>query len=55
MKEVSVMRAYLRVWMKGDFRGPVAAELRAEVDGIFTHEALKDWLARAVDEGIDPL
>jgi hypothetical protein len=53
--EVATMRAYLRQWMAGDFRGPGIDELRADVDRIRTHDDLRAWLSRALDYAIDPL
>lgn len=52
---VPTMRAYLRQWMTGDFRGPGVEELRAGVDGIVDHRTLNAWIEAALDAGVDPL
>lgn len=53
--DVAVMRAYLRQWMAGSFRGPMIDDLRARVDEIRTTDDLVRWLEDALDAGIDPL
>jgi hypothetical protein len=53
--EVATMRAYLRQWIAGDFRGPGIERLRRDVDAIRTHDDVNAWLGMAVEYGIDPL
>lgn len=53
--ELAIMRAYLAQWMEGDFKGPGADKLRADVPNIYTTADLRRWLGRAIDVGIDPL
>lgn len=53
--ELRVMRAYLRQWMRGDFRGPRVETLRRQIDHIQTTSALRWWFDVALEEGIDPL
>lgn len=53
--ELRVIRAYLRQWMAGDFRGAGVAELAADVELIGSSSALRHWLGRAFELGIDPL
>jgi len=53
--ELAAMRAYLRQWMAGDFRGEFVDELRERVDDLVTMQALNMWLEDALDAGIDPL
>lgn len=51
--QVGAMRAYLRQWIWGDFRG--ADELRTSVERIQTREDIKRWIDLATDLGMDPL
>lgn len=53
--EVGTMRAYLRQWIAGDFRGPGLAELRRDVEALASTADLHAWFDRALDLGIDPL
>jgi hypothetical protein len=53
--EIGVMRAYLRQWMAGEFRGPKVVALRRDVETIASTEDLDAWLERALEAGIDPL
>ena len=52
---LAAMRAYLRQWMAGDWRGPDIEPLRAAIDGIDSRAALSRWLDAAEPIGIDPL
>ena len=54
-EDIPIMRAYVRQWVAGDFRGEGIAELRASVDEIINLETLDAWINRAIDAGIDPL
>lgn len=54
-EHVAAMRAYLRQWMAGDWRGEAVTELRRDIDGLTSREAVSSWLDRALDMGIDPL
>lgn len=51
---IGAMRAYLRQWMEGDWRGPVD-ELRAAIDKITDRATLEQWLHDALEWEIDPL
>jgi len=53
--DLDVMRAYLRQWMRGDFKGPEIDELRNTIDVITDRASLEAWMERAVDAGVDPL
>lgn len=54
--QIAAMRAYLRQWIDAPgYVGPAVQQLRATVDQITTHAALKKWLDQAEDIGIDPL
>ena len=55
VEHVAAMRAYLRQWMQGDWRGDGIKELRTRVDGLTSRQAIRDWLDLAEAEGIDPL
>jgi hypothetical protein len=55
-EQIAVMRAYLRIWINAPlWRGPLIDVLRTQVNEITTRGDLDRWLARAVDQGIDPL
>lgn len=54
-EHIVAMRAYLRQWINGDFRGWRIAELRREVELLTTREEIERWLGHAMDLGIDPL
>ncbi len=52
---VMVIRAYLRQWIAGDFQGGEPLEaLRRGVDAIHSTGDIDDWLAAALELGIDP-
>lgn len=53
-RELGIMRAYLRQWIVA-FKGPAVAQLLTNIDGIKTTAHLTEWLAFALDAGIDPL
>jgi hypothetical protein len=55
MMQIKIMRAYLRQWIAGDFRGPGIESLRRRVETISTNGDLKAWLDDALELGIDPL
>lgn len=54
-RHILAMRAYLRQWINGDFKGLMIDVLRTQVDEITTREDIARWLSRAIEEGIDPL
>jgi len=54
-EQVAALRAYLRQWMEGDWRGPETEALRAGIDGLTSRKAIAAWLHAALDAGIDPL
>jgi hypothetical protein len=52
--EIAAIRAYLRQWIMADgFHGVDA--LRAEIDGLTSRQAIRAWLDKANELGIDPL
>jgi hypothetical protein len=54
--EIAAMRAYLRQWIMADsWQGPAIDALRTAIDGLTSRQAIHRWLARALDENIDPL
>jgi hypothetical protein len=53
--QIAIMRAYLRQWIAGDFRGPEVDDLRARVNDLTTREAISRWLYDADCACIDPL
>ena len=54
--QIATMRAYLRQWIEAPtWQGAAVDRLRADVDGIFSREAITRWLMRAASAGIDPL
>lgn len=53
--QIAAMRAYLRQWMAGPWRGPAVPELRRRIDDLTSRAALDRWLDDALDAGIDPL
>jgi len=55
-QDVATMRAYLRQWMASPaWAGEGIAELRTDIDKLTSRAAIKAWLNRALDFGIDPL
>jgi hypothetical protein len=52
---IAAVRAYLRQWMAGPWRGPGIADLRSRVEGLTTRQAIDAWLDDAFARGIDPL
>lgn len=55
-QEVAAMRAYLRQWVRAPaWRGPAVYGLIDSVERIKTTSDVTDWLADALDAGIDPL
>lgn len=52
--QIAAMRAYIRQWMASPFWAG-ATELRQEIDGLVTREAITAWLDKAADLMIDPL
>lgn len=55
-EQIATMRAYLRQWISApDWRGIEADKLRAGVDELTTHAAIRGWIIRAERAGIDPL
>lgn len=55
--QIAAMRAYLRQWINGDWHddGATLIELRAEIDGLTSSEAIRAWLDKAESINIDPL
>lgn len=53
-EEIAAMRAYLRQWIMAPVWLDVD-DLRRDVEGLTTQEAIHAWLDRALDQGIDPL
>ena len=53
--QIAAMRAYLRQWMAGPWRGPLIDVLRSQLEEITTPLDIDRWLDRALDAGIDPL
>jgi hypothetical protein len=54
--EVSIIRAYLQQWIGAPaFVGPDVVRLRERVDQIMSTDDVRDWLADALDAGVDPL
>ncbi|NEI52692.1 hypothetical protein GR217_34300 [Rhizobium leguminosarum] len=54
--QITTMRAYLRQWIDAPaWQGPAVDELRKAVNGLTSRQAIADWLAEALREGIDPL
>jgi hypothetical protein len=53
--EVEVVRAYLRQWIEAPVWKGALEQLREDIDGLTSREAISDWLDLAEEEGIDPL
>lgn len=54
--QISALRAYLRQWIAAPvWHGPEVHELREGIDRLTSREAIGNWLAIAVERGIDPL
>jgi hypothetical protein len=55
--DVANMRAYLRQWIMAPVWSdiPELQELRSTVDQLATRKDIRDWIWRAVAEGMDPL
>jgi hypothetical protein len=54
-RQVATMRAYLRQWINGPWKGPMIDVLRTQIEEITSREDIHIWLDRALHEGIDPL
>lgn len=55
-EDIAAMRAYFRQWIISPlWVGQQLPVLRAAIDGLTSREAIAAWLARAEEEGIDPL
>jgi hypothetical protein len=55
-EDIAAIRAYLRQWIMADvWAGPAIDALRGAIDGLTSRQAISRWLARALDENIDPL
>lgn len=54
-EQIAAMRAYLRQWMAGPWRGAGIPDLRRRIDGLTTRQAIDAWLDDALARGIDPL
>jgi hypothetical protein len=54
--QIATVRGYLREWiMRPQWQGPDVPRLRARVDGLTSPQAINEWLADAVNAGLDPL
>jgi hypothetical protein len=54
--QIAAMRAYLRQWIQSPlWEGPGIQELRRSVDQLHTRAAIAEWVAIAVNAGLDPL
>lgn len=53
--QILAVRAYLRQWITGDFRGPRVDELRRDVNSICSRADIAKWIRIAVAENMDPL
>lgn len=53
-EHVGALRAYLRQWMLGPWRGPEVDQLRRQVDSIATRADIDAWSDQAYDLCIDP-
>lgn len=54
-RQFAAIRAYLRQWMSGPWKGPMIDVLRSQLEEVQTREEMTRWLDRALDAGIDPL
>jgi hypothetical protein len=54
-RQIAALRAYLRQWIAGDFKGSMIDVLRSSVEEITTRADIELWLSRADVLGIDPL
>jgi hypothetical protein len=64
-RQIAALRAYFRQWIASPVwdRNPHAGvrerawltRMRARVDQLTNRQALSDWIAEAIDNGIDPL
>jgi hypothetical protein len=64
-EHIAALRAYLRQWIRAGIwdRNPHAgptekswlAGMRDDIDGLTSRAAIRAWLKRAIDGGIDPL
>ena len=52
---IAAIRAYLRQWIGSPSWDDDVDELRADVDGLTSREAIDAWIGRAVEAGCDPL
>ena len=55
VEHVVALRAYLRQWIAGDWRGDGVCDLLNRVDGLTDRTLIAAWLADALRLGIDPL
>jgi hypothetical protein len=54
--QLAAMRAYLRQWIAAPiWEGPMIEKLRADIETLYSREAITAWIERAEQEGIDPL
>jgi hypothetical protein len=55
-EQIAAMRSYLCQWIAADaWMGPEVGELRAGIDGLVSQTAIRQWLGKAEEAGIDPL
>jgi hypothetical protein len=52
--QIAALRAYLRQWIAAPaWRG--VDDLRSEIEGLTSRKAIREWLDKAIELGIDPL
>ena len=52
---IAALRAYLRQWIAAPaWQGREVEQLRRDIDGLTSRQAIHHWVALAVDTGIDP-
>jgi hypothetical protein len=55
-RQIAALRAYLRQWIASPvWCGARIDELRAGIDSLTDRDAIREWLAAADEQGIDPL
>jgi hypothetical protein len=55
-EQIVTMRAYLHQWINAPvWRGAAVDALRIGIDGLTSRQAICNWLADALDAGVDPL
>lgn len=51
----ALLRAYLKQWMAGDWKGPRVPDLRGRISQLSTRDSFARWFADAAEDNIDPL